>query len=169
MSSNRWRLSERLDAPEFFSVWPLIAVAVLAVNDAVLKATFHNVVTGKLSDFAGCFFLPLYVSALLKMLAPTLPLRARLGTGAVVTLAIFVPASVSRQAADAICAAIAILGKPLGLGPFRIAADPTDLIALPMVAAAYHYGTRSADRARLPTVSEGAETCVVPVSRSTSA
>ena len=37
----------------------LLAIAVLAINDWVLKPAFGNWVTGKLSDFAGVFALPL--------------------------------------------------------------------------------------------------------------
>jgi hypothetical protein len=150
------RLARRLHAPEFFSLSPLLAVALLGVNDAVLKAQFHNAITGKLSDFAGCFFLPLYTSALVKLAAPRLKLGRRLSIGVATTLAIFVPASLSRSAADAICAAVAMVGEPLGFGPFWIAADPTDLIALPFVALAYLYG-----------LFKGAEPCATSASRST--
>jgi hypothetical protein len=85
------RLTRRLDAPEFFSACPLLAVALLGVNDAVLKLAFHNAITGKLSDFAGCFFLPLFTSALAKLAAPRLALETRLRAGVLVTLGIFVP------------------------------------------------------------------------------
>lgn len=124
---------------EFIAPLPLMAVALLAVNDHVLKAAFHNTVTGKLSDFAGCFFLPLYVSALLS-LVPRLPLRARLYAGAAVTTVLFVSTSVSRAAADAVCGWLSVLAAPLGYTHLRIAADPTDLIALPLVALAVAYG-----------------------------
>lgn len=128
-------------APEFFSPLPLLAVGLLAVNDHFLKAAFHNTATGKLSDFAGCFFLPLYVSAMLSYVTRW-SVNARMGVGAAVTLAIFVPASVSRAAADFICRAVEVIAIPMGLGAQRIAADPTDLIALPMVFLAVRYAQR---------------------------
>lgn len=130
-----WRGAVR----EFIAPLPLAAVALLAVNDHVLKAAFRNTVTGKLSDVAGCFFLPLYVSALLSVL-PRLELRARLYAGAAVTVALFVAVSVSRAAADGVCRAVAVLATPLGYPHLRIAADPTDLICLPLVALAVAYG-----------------------------
>ncbi len=37
----------RSRAPEFFSVLPALAVLALIINDHVLKATFHNALTGK--------------------------------------------------------------------------------------------------------------------------
>ncbi|MEW5852192.1 MAG: hypothetical protein AB2A00_25610 [Myxococcota bacterium] len=132
---------ERPAMREFFAPATLIAVLVMAVNDHWLKADFHNALTGKLSDFAGCFFLPLYVSALMGAVVPLRP-RHRLGLGVLVTLGIFVPVSLSRDAADALCRLLAVLGAPLGLHGYRIAADPTDLMALPFVALAYAYGLK---------------------------
>jgi len=117
---------------EFFSVGPLVAVAVLAINDAWLKPTFHNALTGKLSDFAGCYFLPLYVSALLSLVTEW-SLRVRVAVGAMITIALFVSVSLSPSAARSVCDLLELIGRPLGLGPQWIASDPTDLIALPMV------------------------------------
>jgi hypothetical protein len=128
-------------APEFFTPAPLLAVAVLAANDHLFKAAFHNTLTGKLSDFAGCFFLPLYVSAMLAYVTRW-PLQRRLWAGALTTMAIFIPASVSRPAADFVCRAIELLAIPLGLGAQRIASDPTDLIAVPMICFAVLYAQR---------------------------
>lgn len=124
---------------EFIAPLPLAAVALLAVNDHVLKAAFHNTLTGKLSDIAGCFFLPLYVSALLSVMT-AFSLRARLYAGALITTALFVSVSLSRVAADAVCRWVSVFASPLGYTHLRIAADPTDLIALPLVALAVAYG-----------------------------
>jgi hypothetical protein len=44
-------------------------VAILLANDFFLKATFHNDLTGKLSDFAGLAALALFVQLLLPRLA----------------------------------------------------------------------------------------------------
>src|SRR5262245_17884658 len=52
---------------EFFNIAALSAVAVFALNNFWWKAHFHNWLTGKLSDFAFCFFFPLYVSVLLRL------------------------------------------------------------------------------------------------------
>ncbi|AEE53124.1 hypothetical protein [Haliscomenobacter hydrossis] len=40
----------------------LLSITILAINDWVLKTTFHNALTGKLSDFAGLFALPYFLS-----------------------------------------------------------------------------------------------------------
>ncbi len=128
-------------APEFFSAAPLLAVAVLATNDHLLKAAFHNTLTGKLSDFAGCFFLPLYVSAVLALFTRW-SLERRLWVGALTTMAIFIPVSVSRAAADFVARTVELIAIPLGLGAQRIASDPTDLIAVPMICLAVLYAQR---------------------------
>ncbi|MFT3713116.1 MAG: hypothetical protein QM817_36135 [Archangium sp.] len=127
-------------AREFFSPLPLLAVAVLALNDHVWKAAFHNTLTGKVSDFAGCFFLPLFVSALLAFvpaLQSKLALRVTLGCAA--TLALFVPIKLSTSAAVFVAATVQHVSVPLGLGAQHIVADATDLLALPMVAIAALY------------------------------
>jgi len=128
-------------APEFFSALPLAAVALLAVNDHLLKAAFHNTLTGKLSDFAGCFFLPLFVSATLSFVTRW-SLERRLWWGVAATLTIFVPVNLSRAAADLVCRAVELVSIPLGIGAQRIASDPTDLIALPMIALSLHYARK---------------------------
>jgi hypothetical protein len=128
-------------APEFFSLAPLLAVALLTVNDHYFKGAFHNTLTGKLSDFAGCFFLPLYVSAMLAFVTRW-SLERRLWVGALTTLAIFIPVSVSRPAADFVCRMVEWVAIPLGIGAQRIASDPTDLIAVPMICLAVLYAQR---------------------------
>ncbi len=127
--------------PEFVGALPLLAVGVMAVNDAYLKATFHNAITGKLSDFAGCFFLPLYTSALLALVTPW-SLRARLTVGALATAVLFVAISTSKTAARWVCDVLSVPGGWLGLSHYDIVADPTDLMALPMVPLAVFYGLR---------------------------
>lgn len=125
---------------EFFGLLPLGAVALLGLNDWVLKAAFHNALTGKLSDLAGCFFLPLYCSALLSALGWRS--ATRLWTGAGFTALLFTAIKLSPGAADVVCSALAPLARPLGFHTLRIVADPTDLIALVMVPLACRYGAR---------------------------
>ena len=45
---------------------PLVAVAVLVSNDHVLKQHFPGLITGKLSDFAGLFFFPLFLTDVMR-------------------------------------------------------------------------------------------------------
>lgn len=69
-ASSRLRL-DLLVSPGF-----LIALGVLVVNDAVLKARYHNAITGKLSDFAGLFAFAILGNAF----SPRRPLSLYLGT-----------------------------------------------------------------------------------------
>lgn len=124
---------------EFVAPLPLLAVLLMLVNDRWLKPTFHNTVTGKLSDVAGCFFLPLFVSALLG-LAWRRPVRMRLWWGAAVTCAVFVPICLSSSVAAVWVAALAAVGSLVGLHGYALASDPTDLLTLPLVLAAVWYG-----------------------------
>lgn len=128
-------------APEFFGVLPLLAVAVLAANDHFFKAAFHNTLTGKLSDFAGCFFLPLYVSAVLALVTRW-SLERRLWIGAVATIGIFVPVKVSGAAGDFVSRTVGLIAIPLGIGAQHIVTDPTDLIAVPMICLAILYAQK---------------------------
>lgn len=124
--------------PEFLAPLPLSAVALMAVNDRWLKPAFHNALTGKLSDVAICFFLPLYLSALLALVTRW-SLERRVAVGAGVTALLFTALKVSQPAADLFCRLLLPVGAPLGLTAFRAVADPTDLITLPLAGAAVLY------------------------------
>lgn len=50
---------EKLASPGF-----LLALLLLLTNDFIFKPTFHNFITGKLSDFAGLFVFPIFWLAL---------------------------------------------------------------------------------------------------------
>lgn len=134
-------MTSRSRALEFFSLPPLAAVALLLINDHVLKAAFRGAITGKLSDFAGCFFLPLFVSALLAEVT-SWPWQRRVALGAGVTLALFVPIKLFPFAAGSVARAVEFVSLPLGLGAQRITVDPTDLLAVPMVLLAALYARK---------------------------
>jgi hypothetical protein len=127
---------------EFFALPPRVAVAVLGVYDAVLKPMFHNALTGKISDFAGCFFFPLYVSALLSLFGAA-PREQRLLVGAAFTVLLFAPVKLSAAAGAALCALLLPIAQLLGISSLRIVADPTDLWALLMVPLAVAFGRRA--------------------------
>src|SRR5678815_5391636 len=58
-----------LPLSELLAPLPLVALALLAVNDWVLKPThMPKWLTGKLSDFAGLFVFPLVATAMLDLL-----------------------------------------------------------------------------------------------------
>ncbi|MCA2977953.1 MAG: hypothetical protein INH41_14230 [Myxococcaceae bacterium] len=117
----------------------LAAVATLALNDHVLKPWLHHPLTGKLSDVAGCFVLPLFIAAVLDALGVR-SARARLGVGAGVTLVFFTALKSSPRVAAGVSEVLAAGWRLLGEHGGSILADPTDLIALPAIAAAWVWG-----------------------------
>ncbi len=141
------------------------AVALLALNDHVLKPTFANAWTGKLSDIAGLVFFPLLLQAVIELVAkvsgkPWGPSRRVIVGAAIVSgiafalVQVWPPATAAyRVAWGALYWPLATVGELLrggGLAPFRPVrawADPTDLIALPALAIAVAVGWR---RASLP-------------------
>ena len=99
----------------------VLALAVLIVNDHVLKAAYPGWVTGKLSDAAGLVVAP----ALLGLVLPRAAAVALVGAG--FTLA----------KATAAGAGVASAVWSLVSGPAGIRADPADLLALPFLGLAW--------------------------------
>jgi hypothetical protein len=148
---------------------PVLALVVLGVNDHVLKGSgwLPDLVTGKLSDFAGLFFFPLLLVTLWNLLGhATFALRARLDRAliqpsattmqlvvAAVATGVFFTAvqihpAIARLYARISGALLFFLG-----GDSQVTMDPTDLVALPMVVAAVFLGQRAIGRVppgRLP-------------------
>lgn len=134
--------------PELTSPLALGAVALLALNDHWLKRAWPGLVTGKLSDLAGCFVLPLFLSALLAC-ATRWPLARRLAVGAGATVVFFTALKLSPAVAGAVARALDLSALGLGGWRSRIVADPTDLVALPCAWLAAIWGRR-AGRSSIP-------------------
>jgi hypothetical protein len=130
---------------EFFAPLPLAAVVLLGLNDHFWKARFHNQLTGKLSDVALCFILPLYVSAVLGLIRPW-PINARLLVGSIVTAIVFVLLELSDTAGSLFSSVIIAIGAPFGVHRVVLTRDPTDLFTLALIPLAWWYGRRRALR-----------------------
>ena len=131
--------------PELVAPLPLAAAALVLVNDRVLKGAFPGLVTGKLSDVAGAFVLPLFLSALLALVTRW-PLRARLAAGTAFTVIAIAAVKLSPVAAGATARALDAMWVPLGLSRAQIVVDPSDLVAAPLALAAYAYGCNACAR-----------------------
>jgi hypothetical protein len=122
------RVSQSPPNPLSSPVWWL-ALGTLLINDHVLKTAgvLPGAVTGKLSDFAGLVVAPVLLVALLRAeaLAARLACFAAVGAG-------FGAVKISAAAAAAAAGALGAIGIPS-----RIIADPTDLIALAVLPAAF--------------------------------
>ncbi len=110
--------------------WMVMAVAVVAVNDHVLKGSgwVPGWLTGKVSDVAGLFFFPVFLAVLLWMVLEALGwrrwgFRACVEVAAVLTVVVFGAINLSATANE-------LAGQVWGV--FTL--DPTDLLCLPMVA-----------------------------------
>ncbi len=121
----------------------LAAIALLVLNDHVLKAAMPGVLTGKLSDVAGMVFFPLVLAAALEWCVRSRHLV--LGT-AIATGVVFAAIKTIPLAADAYRIGLGALQWPFraikagvlgdampGLAHVRLTMDPTDLIAVPAV------------------------------------
>jgi len=126
----------------------IVAVAVLVLNDHVLKSVAPGWVTGKLSDLAGLTYFPLLLATMLSPLVRRpgvtatgierrMVLFAVVVTGIVFTLVKTVPAAAGVWSwALGLGQWIVFLGWSSGLAPVPVVApvDPTDLVALPVLA-----------------------------------
>ncbi len=117
----------------------LAAVGLLVVNDHVLKGAWGGLVTGKLSDFAGLVFFPLFLQALVEIVGPRDDRRVLLGAVAA-TIVVFGAVQLLPAAADAYRWGLGALQWPVHalldglsapLRPVAVTPDPTDLVALP--------------------------------------
>ena len=131
---------------ELFGPIPVALLALWVVNDVYLKPAFHNFVTGKLSDVAVCFVMPLFVSELLGLTLGLAP-KPRLAAGAATTAALFTTLEVVPPASAFAVGLLRGLGPHIGLGSgFAMTSDWTDLACVPVALLAYAYGLNSLAR-----------------------
>lgn len=107
----------------------LAALALLALNDHVLKAAAPGIVTGKLSDIAGLVVAPPLLAVGLALLR--VPLSAP--TALVVTAVCFALAKTTEWGVDTVNTVWSLAGWPT-----HILRDPTDLVALPALLLSAH-------------------------------
>ena len=119
--------------------WVPLCIALLVVNDHLLKESFPGMVTGKLSDLGGLAFFPVLLATAVE-LATGAVVRPRAAAALVLLTGLVFAATKTLPAAAASYGhAIGLLQWPLralwhGGAPFAAApvvVDPTDLLALP--------------------------------------
>lgn len=136
-------LGVRADMHPLLRPWVVASVFVLILNDHLFKAAYPGFVTGKLSDFAGLLFFPYLLHALWTAIAPK---RASLMGCVVATGVVFTAIQLLPVAGSTWCWMLGALqwigwsvfallaGDALpSLVPVTHTADPTDLLALPML------------------------------------
>ena len=123
----------------------LLAVALLLVNDWVLKPRYHGFVTGKLSDIAGLAFAPVILSSAIGLVLhaaasmgaridPSLS-RHRLLLCIAATAVGFTVVKLSPAASQGVAQMLGHLGREAS-----IYLDPSDLFCLPALGIAYAIG-----------------------------
>ena len=123
----------------------IIAIILLVLNDHLLKAQYTSWWTGKLSDVAGLIFAPLLLAALLALVTPhQWPRReawiigvALVSTGSIFALANTLPRAqaITNQTWDTLLGGQIVRWR-----------DPTDLLALPALGAAWMLWRQASDR-----------------------
>jgi hypothetical protein len=127
---------------EFFAPVPLALVALLLINDNFLKARWHSEVTGKLSDIAVCFFMPLFLSELLGIVF-LMPPRTRLWVGAAAATVLYVGLEIVAPFTRFAIHILGCVGPYVGIRRgFVMTSDWTDLLCLPLIPLAVLYGRR---------------------------
>jgi hypothetical protein len=117
----------------------LVAIALLLINDHLLKAVSPSWLSGKLSDFAGLFFVPFVV-----LLPALLLVHHPVFTRALVVVVyagvafVFVLLKIDAQTNQVLVDAIQ------SVAPISVVADPTDLVALLVLPASLLLLLRSA-------------------------
>jgi hypothetical protein len=112
-----------------------IAIGALLFNDIYLKYAFPSAVTGKVSDAAELFVLPLAVTAVVLSAASRFP---RLATAIAVGVYAAIGALFMAMKTDILFATfVRVLLGPVTGGGIAGVVDPTDLLALPMLFASF--------------------------------
>ncbi|MES2802138.1 MAG: hypothetical protein V4654_06570 [Bdellovibrionota bacterium] len=126
----------------FIHPLPLIAVVLTAVNDHYFKYQFPGLLTGKLSDFTGLFYFPLFVCAMVVLLMRLYRKdfvfnRGLLLTAIILTDVVFCLFKLNSGVKD-------LFVQWFSQYVFTIAvdSDPTDLIALSVSLLCYFFGGR---------------------------
>jgi hypothetical protein len=127
---------------EFFAPLPLSALALTVVNDVWLKPALHSELTGKVSDIALCFFMPLFVSEVLGIVF-RVPARARLWAGALITAVLYTAQEVVPPFTRFALTVLRAIGPRMGIhGVFELTSDWTDLLCLGLAPVGVWYGAR---------------------------
>lgn len=130
---------------------PLVAMAVLAVNDHWAKAAFDNWWTGKISDVAGLFFFPLLLQGVGEWLG-LVPVANRkvLGLCMLATALVFTAIKLWEPAGDLYSVGVGWLQAPARwafggrMEAVRLVRDASDLGALPVMGLTAWLGARRA-------------------------
>ena len=122
----------------FYETVPLAVVALFLLNNFWFKSSFPGAFTGKLSDVCVCFFVPLFVAAVLREVT-SWTLKTRVHSGATVMVLSLLLVKGTETGSTLLNSFVASATSWSGLTLRPNLADPTDLWALPVVLFSYLY------------------------------
>ncbi len=128
--------------------FPALAAGVMALNLLYLKPNHPGWWSGKLSDFAICFFLPVVILAMLEwgvwLFGRKRPANlAMVAAACIITALYFSALQLVLPVAEM---HVAVLSFVVSERRFQVTPDPTDLFALPMAVLAFFWLTRPGRR-----------------------
>lgn len=126
----------------FIHPLPLFAVVLTAVNDHYLKYQFSGILTGKLSDFTGLFYFPLFLCAIIVLLVRLVQKdfvfnRGLLLVAIVLTDVVFCVMKLNSSFKD-----LFVQWFSDHVFAIAVTSDPIDLIALSASLVCYFFGRR---------------------------
>lgn len=140
----------------------LAAMGIMLLNDLFLRRFVPSWWTGKISDFAYLFFMPFVLAALLGWLAPGRWARRESRVRALAFAITGLAFSIGKLFPAVNALASAALQSLLGF-PLRTLPDPTDLLALPALAAAWLLWQRRSPALRSPSAPHAARWLLLPL------
>lgn len=126
-------INKVLDLPFLTKPFTLFTIVLLLINDHYLKQRYANVLTGKISDFCGLYFFPLFILALITIFCRLLQKKSTklyqpnirlLLVIALLTYILFAGLQTSESFAGLYESVMYILGFPS-----KVTRDTSDLIA----------------------------------------
>jgi hypothetical protein len=136
----------------------ILSIAILILNDHVLKGAYGNWLTGKLSDFAGLVFFPLLLVSAWELAGGHASSRSVPNAACAATAIAFTLVKTTALGSLAFRWGLGLAQWPFralvgdSLSPVSNVIDPTDLIALPAILLAWRIGA-ARTRAPQPTAS----------------
>lgn len=131
----------------------LVAVALLVLNDHVLKRAYPGFLTGKLSDVAGMVFFPLLLTSIVLAVRPSAPRERVLAVACLATAVVFAATKTLPVANEAYRVAWGAMQWPVralvawargratpGIARVVLVRDPSDVLAVPFVLVAFAAG-----------------------------
>lgn len=126
----------------FIHPLPLIAVVLTAVNDHYLKYQYPGVITGKLSDFMGLFYFPLFLCAVLVLTVQIVKKDLVFNRKLLVTSIIFTDVIFCLMKLNSEFKNLFVNWFSNQFFTIAVVSDPTDLVALVASVGCYCFASR---------------------------